>query len=175
MTPLYVAVSLKESNMVKALLDHNADPSHEVHPSFKLAQEMSNEEITGILSNVGAKNVSTRNARIDARKTRAMTPTQRNRNRRAGQAGKFARTCGSHKLNRGTDAVDEEPPAQPHTEGMCYICERNKATQKLIPCGHVVSCRGCIKKFIEEHIPCPVCKLSFYATATLQDEIPGNK
>lgn len=158
--------------MVKALIDHNADPAHEVHPSYKLAKEMNDNEITDILSNVGAKNVSIRNARNDARKTRAMTPTQRNRRRRNGQAGKFARTCASHNLNRDLDEPDDEIQTTPHKDGMCYICERNKATQKLIPCGHVVSCRGCIKKFIEEHIPCPVCKLSFYATATLQDEIP---
>jgi hypothetical protein len=63
----------------------------------------------------------------------------------------------------------EKPPSKPHKENMCYVCERNKATQKLILCMHVVSCRGCIKNLIEEHVPCPVCNLSFYATATIPD------
>ncbi|OHS93817.1 hypothetical protein TRFO_02336 [Tritrichomonas foetus] len=160
LTPLYVAVSLKRSNVVKNLLDHNADPSHEVHPSFKLAQEMDDKEISSILSGAGAKNVSTRSARLDARRTRGTTPTSR---------------MGRRNRNAPQQVVPDDEPPKSHNEGMCYICERNKVTQKLIPCEHVVSCRGCIKKFIEEHLPCPVCKLSFYATSTVTEEATETK
>ena len=149
-TPLYVAVSLKENNVVKQLLDHNADPSIEVHPSAKLAQDMDDKELTNILNGAGAKTVSTRVARLDARRARNSGANSRRRNR----------------MER---SVPQEPARPPHNEGMCYICERNKATQKLIPCDHIVSCRGCIKKFIEDHLPCPVCKLSFYATTTIEE------
>lgn len=188
LTPLYVAVSLKEPEMVRALLDNNANPTHEVHPSFKLAQEMDSKEIATILSEAGARDISTRSARADARRTRGTDTTPNSRlaqssliktlspKTRSAANSRFsnppARRARSRMSQFNDDGgqldMDDEIP-KPHTEGMCYICERNKGTQKLIPCSHVVSCRGCIKKFIEEHLPCPVCKLSFYATSTVQE------
>jgi ankyrin repeat protein len=146
-TPLYVAVALKQKRFVQKLLEsYHANPSSEVHPSIKLAKEMEDTEISTLLSDSGASQDQVRAARIDARRSR------------------------SRAKPRPEPAAKPTPP--PHKETMCYVCERNKATQKLIPCGHVVCCRGCIKNFIEDHVPCPVCNLSFYATATLPDTNP---
>jgi ankyrin repeat protein len=144
-TPLYVAVSLKKPRLVKKLLEHKADPKSEIHPSFKLAKEMENEELTALLGELGAASADIRGTRVAAHKGRA----------RPGR-----------KVKVVEEEVEEEVK---HTEGFCYVCERNRASQKLIPCGHVVSCRGCIKRFIEDQPPCPECNLKFYATATLPE------
>jgi ankyrin repeat protein len=143
-TPLYVAVGLKQKGLVQKLLEsHHANPSSEVHPSLKLANEMEDAELATLLEDSGASKTQVRAARIDARKLRSR--------------------------GKPRPVVEVKSAAPPHNVGLCYVCERNKATQNLIPCGHVVSCRGCIKNFIEDHIPCPVCNLSFYATATVAD------
>jgi ankyrin repeat protein len=152
-TPLYVAVSLKETPLVSKLLQtHNADPTSEILPSLRLARDMDDPELIDLLAKRGADRANVRTARADARKTRLARGTTAPGRRRAA-------------------AQPEKPAAAPsHVEGKCFVCERNKATQKLIPCGHVVACRGCIKNFIEQYLPCPVCRLSFYATATIPDE-----
>ena len=152
LTALYVAVSLKKKDIVAVLLEHNADPQKEVHQSVGLAGQMKEREIQGLLTRSGPVQVSVKAARSDARKVR------QGRGRRARAA-----------------AEEEKKPKKDHTPGMCHICERHKATQKLIPCGHIVSCRGCIKNFIEEHLPCPECNLKFYATATVEEELPKHE
>jgi ankyrin repeat protein len=151
-TPLYVAVSLKETPIVSKLLHiHNADPLSEILPSLRLAKDMEDAELISLLAKRGADKANLRTARADARKTRLARGTTAPGRRRA-------------------PAQPEKPaPAPKHVEGMCFVCERNKITQKLIPCGDVVACRGCIKNFIEQHLPCPVCRLSFYATATIPE------
>jgi hypothetical protein len=149
-TPLYVAVSLKRVKLVKKLLDHKADPKAEIHPSFKLAKEMEHKELLALLGELGAASADIRGTRVAAHKTRA----------RPG-------TAGGRRKRIVHEEVEEE--VAKHNEGFCYVCERNRASQKLIPCGHVVSCRGCIKRFIEDQPPCPVCNLKFYATATIPE------
>lgn len=153
LTPLYIAVSLKATDIAKILLDNKADPNVEVHQSVKLAQEMEYKEFNDVIltRTLDNREYSSRLARNDAKKlrqTRGNTPLS--------------------KIRARCVIPEEEPPQEEHIEGMCYICNRNKATQKLIPCGCVVSCRGCIKNFIEEHPPCPCCHLSFYATASTE-------
>jgi ankyrin repeat protein len=152
-TPLYVAVSLKETPLVSKLLQiHNADPTSEILPSLRLAKEMDDTELIGLLTKRGADKGNLRTARAEARRNRLARGTTAPGRRRA-------------------VAQPEKPAAAPkHVEGTCFVCERNKVTQKLIPCGHVVACRGCIRNFIEQHLPCPVCRLSFYATATISEE-----
>jgi ankyrin repeat protein len=154
-TPLYVAVSLKKTKIVENLIgDFHADPSVEVHPSLRLSQQMGDDGLTTLISNQTAPTANLRTARIDARKARKSRAT----------------TAVGGRGRRG-QPVEVAEPVRPHTEGHCYLCERNPATQKLIPCGHIVSCRGCIRNFIEDHPPCPQCHLNFYATAS-QVELP---
>ena len=153
LTALYVAVSLKKKDIVSILLEHNANPQVEVHQSVQLASEMKEREISGMLNRSGRVHVNVKAVRSDARKVR------QGRGRRARMAAE----------------AEEIKPKKDHKPGMCHICERHKATQKLIPCGHIVSCRGCIKNFIEDHLPCPECNLKFYATATVEEELPKHE
>ena len=162
LSPLYVAISLRLDEIVQILLDNGANQETELHPSIKLAKSMKDKKIIDILTTTAPKNVreSIRTSRCEARRNRsALRPLSPPR--AATRAGTRPSTSLETKERATRGACND---------GMCFVCHRNKATQKLVPCGHVIACRGCIKEFIENQGPCPVCGLKFYATKTVCDE-----
>lgn len=166
-TPLYVAVALRNKCIAKQLLNSGADPLSEVHTSYGLADDMGEKEILGILKAKGAKKDASRQARTVSRQSRLNNTSS------------ISMLTGSTEqriapvqslTEQPVEDTDDVPPREytPNgiRHGMCVICGRNKATQIFIPCGHIGCCWGCIKKFVEDHNPCPICGLKFYATKT---------
>ena len=157
LSPLYIAISLRYDEIIQILLDNGATSEHELHPSLKLAKSMRDKRIIGILEEKSQnQTISTRTVRAESRKLRT---SQRARSPSRNTSG---RSSAMSTLERSIK--------NPVKEGICVVCQRNKATQMLVPCGHVSCCRGCIKQFIENQEPCPICGLKFYATKTVCDD-----
>ena len=143
--------------IIEILLNNGATSEHEIHPSIKLAKNMRDKKIIGILSEkTQNQTISTRDVRLQSRKNRT---SQRSRSPLKNTSG---RNSAMSTLERSIKT--------PAKEGICVVCQRNKATQMLVPCGHVSCCRGCIKQFIENQEPCPICGLKFYATKTVCED-----
>ncbi|EAX87406.1 ankyrin repeat protein, putative [Trichomonas vaginalis G3] len=178
-TPLYVATGLKYTDIARYLMDNGADITCEIHQSIKLAQDMNERELVDVLSSKPVTRDNSRTARSDLRKSRlgsrCTTASTQGRqssltmrsgnttlNNSSTLANALANTYGTITLGRDEEKTFQLP--ENFQEGLCVVCQRNKATQKLIPCNHVCTCHGCIKQFIEMQIPCPFCGLKFYAT-----------
>ncbi|GMH80219.1 hypothetical protein TL16_g08453 [Triparma laevis f. inornata] len=43
-------------------------------------------------------------------------------------------------------------------EDACIICLDNVANEKLRPCGHSATCKGCTEKLRGRNEPCPLCR-----------------
>ena len=150
LTPLYIAVGLKNIPVIKQLLASGADPNITGHSPLKLAQDMKNQQVISLLLNRGAKRPQNRTPR--------MTRLQESFLAKTGKPVIVTPFGKKQKiLSRATT-----PLSAP--EEKCYICGSKRNLVKLIPCGHHCCCWNCTAQFANQYTQCPLCQLNFFAT-----------
>ena len=150
LTPLYIAVGLKNIPVIKQLLASGADPNITGHSPLKLAQDMKNQQIISLLLNRGARRPQPRTPRMTRLQESFLSKT-----------GKpvIVTPFGKKQKILSRAATPLSAP-----EEKCYICGSKRNLVKLVPCGHHCCCWNCSAQFANQYTQCPLCQLNFFAT-----------
>ena len=138
LTPLYIAVGLKELPIIKSLLNAHADPNFNGLSCLKLAQDLHEVKIINVLITAGAK-------------TQVKRPQHRSRQ----HADLLSKTM---PLKNSKVKI---------VENQCAICKTTQGLVKLIPCGHVICCKKCTEVFFQRYSDCPLCERGYLATSII--------